>query len=426
MSHFPRGVQWEEAEAQLRQRTIREGFFLPSYDGLGIVNLPSSILKSLGCRYGNVPPLNKSFIPFDAGYNTVIVILVDALGWNLLRRSEKEINQLKRLVSSFEPIPITTVFPSTTSTVLTSLNTGVPPAKHGIVGYSMYLKELGAICNMLDFKIINAPRDESIFEKGIQPDTFLGVQTIHQQLFSNGLASFVVTKNYLINSGLSRISHAGSTTVGYVDVGDMFVLLRKLLEKNSHLTKYIFVYWPSVDTASHNFGPWGEETLAEMRSFVFSLYSEFLDKLSPNNRKDSVLLITGDHGHSEIKNGNVYDVSSDSQFMNMLTVPPTGDARASFLHVKNGMRDRIVNYIQKKYDQVMYTMTIDELSDSGLLGSTQLRQGLEDRLGDLLVIPEGGHAIFYPFKNERVFTQRGAHAGLTDDELFVPLFVIPL
>ncbi|MEM0117046.1 MAG: alkaline phosphatase family protein [Conexivisphaerales archaeon] len=417
-------MQHSEIEYKLKEHRLGHGFYRPNYSGFGLANLPPSILASLGCRWDGPAPLNRNVFPIDSGRNTVVLILVDALGWNLLKKSRNQIGHLMSLMNDFTPMPLTTVFPSTTSTVLTTLNTATTPAKHGIVGYSMYIKELGAICNMLDFKIINAPKDESIFEKGFAPDMILGVPTIYQRLLNQGVQSYVLTKNYLLNSGLSRATHAGAGAIGYVDVGDMFVILRKLLEREVNRPKYVFVYWPSVDTTSHTFGPWSEETLAEMRSFFFSFGEEFLSKVSSEAKRDMLVLITGDHGHSSIRNGGVYDVLSDKYMMNMLTLPPTGDSRASFLHLKNGKVEEAIEYLSGMADNGFHSVLANDLRKEELLGSDALKPGLLDKLGDLLVLPEAGRAIFYPFKNEKTFTQKGSHAGLTDDELFVPLFSV--
>jgi len=413
-----------EIEEKLKEMKLNDGLFKPNYKGGGLANLPSTVFLSLGCKCDGPPPLDRRYFYEGTTYNTVVLILVDAFGWNLLKMSKNQTNQVENFVNEYPPLPLTTVFPSTTSTVLTTLNTCAAPAKHGIVGYSMYIKELGAICNMLDFKIINAPKDETIFEKGFSPESLLGLPTVYQKFSNEGIASYVLTKNYLLNSGLSRAIHNGAGTAGYVDVGDMFVLLRKLLERNVNQTKYIFVYWPSVDTASHNFGPWSEETQAEIRSFFFSFYSEFLSKLKNEIKRDLLLMITGDHGHSAIQNGGVYDVLSDKYMMEMLTLPPTGDSRASFLHVKNGKIDDVIDYLSSKFNSSFYLMQTKELINKELLGSKELKPGLIDKLGDLLILPYAGKAVFYPFKNERSFTQKGGHAGLTDDELFVPLFAI--
>ena len=48
--------------------------------------------------------------------------------------------------------PITTVAPSTTSTALTSLTTGLPPGEHGVVGYRIAVH--GEVLNVLRWSTV--------------------------------------------------------------------------------------------------------------------------------------------------------------------------------------------------------------------------------------------------------------------------------
>ncbi len=333
---------------------------------------------------------------------------------------------LKSLWAGSPPLPITTAFPSTTSTVMTTISTGMSPAQHGILGYSMYLKEIGAIANMLDFKIINSSRDESLFDKGISPDTFLGAPTLFERLGREGVHPYVLTKGYILGSGLSRLTQAGAATLGYIEVGDMFVALRRLLEGQAGLRKYIFVYWPIVDGASHGFGPWSEETMAEIRNFFFSMQEEFLQRLSKKSKEDTLLFLTADHGQSQIEEGGIFDTSADEKFMDMLVIPPTGDSRTAFLHVKSGKEAKIAERLSTRFGDSYQTITVDEALKQGLFGPGKPRRELRDRAGDVIVLSKAGRAIFYPFKANSMYTHKGAHSGLTADEMLVPLFELSM
>jgi len=415
-----------DIEAELKSRILSPGNLKPSYSGYGIFNIPSTISNLLGSRTNTAPPLARTIVNYDRSYSTVILLLVDGLGWNLLKSSVQGSKNLAELAKAFPPSPITTVFPSTTSTVITTLSTGKAPAEHGIVGYTMYVKQMGSIVSMLDFKNVSSTKDDNIFDKGITPEEFLGVPTFYQALSKEGVQSFVLTKNYLLGSGLSRITHTGAHQNGYVDVGDMFVLLRKLLESHRGLRKYIFVYWPSVDTASHIFGPWSEESAAEIRSLFFSLKEEFISKLTPELSRDTLMMITADHGQSYIPDEGVFDASSDKELMDMLVMPPTGDSRTVFLHVKEGLKGRVEEHLRKRFGEAFNCMDVDRIIEAGLLGPGEKKKGLRDSLGDTTIVMDAGKVIFYPFKIGSSYNQRGAHSGLTEDEILVPYFGIPL
>ncbi|MEM0287740.1 MAG: alkaline phosphatase family protein [Conexivisphaerales archaeon] len=397
--------------------------YKPSYDGKGLANLPSSIFRMLSCKPPNLAQLNRSILSPDEGHSTVLLFLLDGFGYNLFKRLTNTSHYIQNLASNFPPSSLTTVFPSTTSTVLTTLNTAVTPNVHGILGYTMYLKEFGFVANMLDFKIVNAQKDDVIFDKGISPERFLGLHTVHQMLTEQGISCYVITKNYILNSGLSRMIHAGARSVGYVDVGDMFIILRHLLEEKVHEDKYVFVYWPSVDSAAHAYGPWTEEVAAEARNFFYSMYEEFLRKISDSVKNNLAIIITADHGQIDVENGGIFDASKDQRFMDMLVIPPTGDSRASFLYTKKV--HELEDYVARKFDNDYYSLASKEALRLGLFGNGLNRPKIEDRIGDILLLPGPNKVIFYPFKMERAYPNKGAHSGLTEDELLVPLFYIP-
>ena len=87
-------------------------------------------------------------LPQSARY---VVVLIDGLGWNLLRRAVREAPYLASLLGGAQPI--TSAVPSTTVTSLASLGTGLPPGQHGLVGYTSRVPATGEILNALDLGI---------------------------------------------------------------------------------------------------------------------------------------------------------------------------------------------------------------------------------------------------------------------------------
>src|SRR5271157_980581 len=68
-----------------------------------------------------------------------IFLVLDGLGYDLI----KEFVSDRRGEGFFEGAKVgrlTTLFPSTTTAVLTSFETGVTPAEHGIIGWTVFVK----------------------------------------------------------------------------------------------------------------------------------------------------------------------------------------------------------------------------------------------------------------------------------------------
>jgi len=119
--------------------TSLPGLVVPPYNSTTL----GELLPSIGAHL-RVPEFTEDAfrLPESARY---VVVLIDGLGWNLLRRAVREAPYLASLLGNAQPI--TSAVPSTTVTSLASLGTGLPPGQHGLVGYTSRVPETGEILN---------------------------------------------------------------------------------------------------------------------------------------------------------------------------------------------------------------------------------------------------------------------------------------
>src|ERR1700722_15080491 len=75
----------------------------------------------------------------------LVVLLVDGLGWELLREHADH----APFLSSLAPRAMTAGFPTTTAVSIPSLGTGLPSGQHGIAGYTTRLDGLNEPVNWL-------------------------------------------------------------------------------------------------------------------------------------------------------------------------------------------------------------------------------------------------------------------------------------
>ena len=78
-----------------------------------------------------------------------IFILLDGLGYDLLEKITAKFKELRKNMEKFENKKVTTLFPSTTMNILSSIYGGVTPAEHGVVGSNLFIKEAGVIINCI-------------------------------------------------------------------------------------------------------------------------------------------------------------------------------------------------------------------------------------------------------------------------------------
>ncbi|HET8788975.1 MAG TPA: alkaline phosphatase family protein, partial [Actinomycetes bacterium] len=103
---------------------------LPRYGEASLADLLPSLLAALDVPgFANplgVEPLRRACL-----------LVVDGLGWELLGANRRVAPVLAAAAERGRPV--TTGFPSTTATSLASIGTGLPPGRHGLVGYTIAL-----------------------------------------------------------------------------------------------------------------------------------------------------------------------------------------------------------------------------------------------------------------------------------------------
>jgi hypothetical protein len=102
-------------------------FVPPDYEGGTIANVPATVAALLEAPFAGLPPLRDELWRPLTGVKRVVVLLVDAWGWNLL---EQERDNLARLLGRTAVSgQVTSIFPSTTMAALSSVWTGTAPGE---------------------------------------------------------------------------------------------------------------------------------------------------------------------------------------------------------------------------------------------------------------------------------------------------------
>lgn len=419
----------EEIRQRILKKSWLKGFVTPDYDEYCITNIPATIYKTFGIGHGSGSPLVDSELKSALeGARKIVLLLVDSLGYSqLLNVLSGSRSMLHRFTDRSVFLPLTSTFASTTPTAQTSLNTGLTPQQHAVTGYSIYLKQFGLVANMVNFTPSVEFRRDVLIEAGLDPSDFLGAKTVYEVLGEEGYPSHVVTRWFFRNSALTRMLHKGAKIEPYVDTPDLFITLRRLIESRSTEESYIFAYWDTLDTASHVYGPASEEAEAEIRSMIYSLKTELLDRVDKGAAKNTLLLVTSDHGHHTLVENKTVKVPDHPRLFGDLQIPPTGSSRAPYLYPKPGRLESVKEYFAKNFEDGFLLIESEEALKRGLFGRGEVAEATSDRIGDLIALPREGYSLFYPYKPHREeFVLKGGHGGLSENEMLVPLWALPL
>jgi len=403
---------------ELRNSGKPKPFLKPRYDGCSIANIPETVAKILNIRASR--PLTDEKLSRYSDSENVVLLLLDGFGSAQLRFAKENygLPSFDRLSARADHISITSVFPSTTSSAMSSLHTGLTPQEHGVVGYTMFISELGTISQMLRFTPISGGR--SLFDLGLDAASFLDAKTIHERLTEGGVSSTVYVPNYIIDSGLSRITYRGASVEPGFSFADTIIRTRKNLER-SKVNSFHFVYYASPDTVSHARGPYTEEFGAEIESLFGIVERQLFSKLDKGVAKKTTILVSGDHGAVRVRKETVLDVAQHPELTSLFRMPPTGDSRASILNLKPGITDKALAFFEKNYPGQFDVRESSRMLSEGYFGLGQVKEETRSRIGDLVAIPRFDNAVDnsqLDFKRDEV---PGRHGGLSEEEMQVPL-----
>jgi hypothetical protein len=400
----------------------------PDYGGRSILNLPGSICRWLGAPLPDASLLAEDLVaPLGDGYQAVVLVLLDALGLNQLRRwiGDGDASLLGELVETGLLAPVTSIAPSTTSAALTTLWTGKSAAAHGIVGYELWLKEYGLVANTILHAPMSFKGDVGSLEKaGFKPERFMDLPTLGAHLARHGVETVAFQHQSIARSGLSRMLLQGANTSAFRTPSELWVNVRRAVEgRASSGRSYFWIYWGEIDHLSHFYGPDDERVLGELADFMAAFRRHFLEVLAPAARRQILFVLLADHGQIATQPDPHYDLRHHPALTRRLHILPTGENRLAYLYIKPGQQEAVREYIQRTWPNQFVTLDPVYAVEAGLFGPRQTHPHLLERLGDLLVVARGNAYLWWSPSEDHLY---GRHGGLSPEEMLVPLLATRL
>lgn len=409
------------------------GFIYPDYNGGSILNLPASLCLLLDVPGLNGKPLHPEILSplLDGGpVRRIVLVLMDALSLRRLQRWT-EGPGLGETAPVWQQVarggllaPLTSIVPSTTSAAITSLWTGRSAAEHGVAGYELWLKEYGLVANM----ITQSPMAfrggaGSLAHAGFDPEKYLPFTTLGTHFAAHGIKTYALQHHSIVQSGLSKMFFREVNVQAFNTPSDLWVNARHLLETHADERLYAWVYWGEVDHLSHLYGPDDERTVAEFASFSTAFERLFLSRLSPELRRDTMVILTADHGQINTHKYPHFDLNHHNGFTDYLHLRPTGENRLAYLYLRPGQHDEMTAYLHRTWPDQFNLFDPATAVQAGLFGPGQPHPRLLDRLGDVIAAARGNAYWWWGDKENRL---HGRHGGLSPDEMLVPLLAARL
>ncbi len=367
-------------------------WLVPGYDQRALGALLPGAAAALGHDLG------RPAVSLPAA-ERICVVVVDGLGHRMLLERPRAAPFLSTLMDPEQCLVAGA--PSTTATSMASFGTGLPPGRHGLVGYEVMDPDRGELLNELRW----------------HPDTdplrWQPHPTVFQELAARGVPVTQIGNPEFYGSGLTEAALRGATFVGLTRLRDRVdAAVDRLREPG-----LVYLYWADVDSVGHVHG-WRS---AQWRRTVRALDRE-LARLSRCLPSGTLLVITADHGMVDVPHAERLDLAAQPGLWSRFRVLG-GEGRFAQLYCEPGTpADRVADLARQLADWIgerAHVCTRAAAIDAGWFGPVEDR--VRPRLGEVIVAGREPFTLI-DSRTARPHTLSliGQHGSLTPDEQLVP------
>ena len=360
----------------------------PDYEKC-LTNLTNSILK-----YFDIKPYHKTLKELDKvleenNYDNVVLLIYDGMGSNIMDRNldEKSFLRINKVTD------IKAVFPPTTTASTNSLLSGLNPCEHGWLGWDLYFKEIDETVTMF----LNTKKDT---------DILVSEENIAHKYFSYKSIIDLINEKYKA----FKLMPFGDNA--YNDLADLNNKVINLCKEKGK--KFIYAYYDEPDHTTHNEGTDSNITV-KLYEEIDKSTKELCEKLKDTN---TLVIVTADHGHI---NSEDITLSDYKDIFCLLKHDISIEGRACAFFIKEGKTQEFEQLFNKYFKDDFILYTKEEVIKNKLFGKGTENKYFKDSLGDYLAVAITNKYFRY---NENSVKLTSMHAGITEDEILVPLIII--
>lgn len=369
----------------------------------------AEVFTSAAAVLGDTESVNVLKLPVAP---RICVVLVDGLGKALLKNRSAHAPFLRSVMAQdsagAHPRTLTSAFPSTTATSLSSLGTGAVPGRHGMLGYDVLDPRQDKVVNLL-----------GNWDPGVDPLQWQPVPTVFERLMERVPCTTVSLPRFA-DSPLTRAALRGSRFMGASSPhGRVGAAIEALAATPTAL---VYLYWNELDKAGHSHGadsPAWEHALEELDSGM--------KRLAATAPANTLILLTADHGMVDVPYAARINYAADPALVAGVR-HTAGEPRMVHLYLEEGAgvaaREQLMANWLAAHGKRAWVLSREQAIAAGYFGD--VRPGMESRIGDVLIMAREPIA-FYDLRRVRAQAMEvvGQHGSLTKGEREVPLLRIP-
>src|SRR3954470_7311267 len=373
----------------------------PDYAGGSLVNLVATLVAARG---GNA--LHKPLRDFtlDSRVRNVVLLIIDGLGDNYLAHHGAGSELARRRRRS-----LTSVFPSTTASAITTSYTGRTPLEHGLTGWFVYFGAAGCVAAALPYR--SRGDMASLSARGVDAERIYDSPALFASL---GVKSIVVTYREIVDSQYNRVHCQGAERVAYGTAQEFVAQLERAV-KSGPQRKFIYAYWPHYDAVSHRHGCKSAEAAREF-AIIDAAFGELSKRLAGT---ETTTVATADHGFIDVAPEESLELPE--ALFPQLKFPLCGERRIAYCHVHAPFE--FAKHAQDWLGERADVMPSARLVQEGWLGPGEPHPLLGERIGDVALMMRERYTIKDWMPGEPRWLHIGNHGGTHEDEMMIPLIV---
>lgn len=371
----------------------------PDYDR-SILSTTASILRHYGAdsAYPTLPELDAALATKP---KHVALVILDGAGVIPTDGALPADSYLR----THRAATVTSIFPSTTTAANTSYYNGQSAYEHGWLGWQLYFREYASDVKtfMRTTYYTNRPVEgpqpavalmpyETVFEKIRKSDPGVALRTV---------MSFD-----------SYCEHGADENLRIADFPGLCGKIAEISKKDER--GYTLAYWGEPDSSMHEFGVGSPEAVQQFRHL-----DDQLRRLS-ERLTDTLLIVTADHG---LINTTTYDLAAMPEIADCLVIPPSIEGRAAAFYVKPHKRNAFERAFRARFGGEFLLLSREEIYRTGIFGRGARHPKFDDFIGDYVACATGDASVTYNVPGIEGHHLIGMHAGLTEDEMLVPVAI---
>lgn len=319
----------------------------------------------------------------------IFLMLIDGMGANLINKKLPSSSFLRKNMV----FTTTSLFPTATTAVTTSIRSGKQPCENGWLGWVQYIKEIDDyIIPFLGESFYAETQHGKDLMYKIAP-----VEFIEDELNKKGISARRLFPSF-DDDGCENFNEMCSRLIGYA---------------NSNEYQFIYAYWDKLDSYMHEYGP---------SSSVCTSYLNHIDyeiqRLADNLDDETMLIVIADHGQIDVQ--EEYNLCG-SKFEKYLRLKPAMEPRATALYIKDGMQEEFEKEFKNEFEDRFVLLSHQQILEMNLFGNKNPHPRFEEFIGDYIAVGKANTVLAY--KEKYVVSLKGQHAGICDDEIFVPVII---